>query len=208
MRCSKNENFICASRKASFILQFVLRATAVLLMAAGSKHSLWAQGRTVESDLERLMIRYEELALKAYQEKQALSPTTAAINEIAAFDSVISAYAERVLEIYDTLHRIKGLTLENHRKSAARVLILRALAFVENGTPDPARRERACRDYRRALLLTRGSTTPIISQQLPYEVWIGNRLFTRLADLLDEKDRQRILLGCMRNLRNEEKSKE
>ncbi len=169
---------------------------------------LAAQSRSVESDLERLMIRYEELVLKAYQEKQALGSNAAARVEIAAFDSVISAYAERVLEIYETLHRMKGLTLENHRKAAARVLIFRALAYVENGNLSPAKMRRACKDYQRALLLTRDSKIPIVSQQLPYEVWIGDRLFTRLADLLDEKDKNRILLGCMRQLRKQETKSE
>ncbi len=162
---------------------------------------LQAQVPGVESDLERLMIRYEEKVLQAYQEKQTLAHQPNAHLEFAAFDSIISAYTKRVLEIYETLNRIKGFTLENYRQIASRSLIFRALAFVENPQLDPVKARRACEDYRRALLLTKSSKIPIISQQLPYEVWIDHRLYTRLADLLDERDYRRVLLGCMRNIK-------
>ncbi len=157
-----------------------------------------AQVPSVESDLERLMIRYEEKVLHAYQEKQTLVHQPNSHLELAAFDSIISAYTKRVLEIYETLNRMKGFTLENYRQIASRSLILRALAYVENPQLDPVKARRACMDYRRALLLTKSSKIPIISQQLPYEVWIDNRLYTRLADLIDERDFRRVLLGCMR----------
>lgn len=172
-------------------------AAAVLLLAGTSR----AQTRGIEADLERLMIQYEERVLQAYQEKQTLIHAEHPQLEFAAFDSIISAYTSRVLEIYETLNRIKGFTLENYREIAARSLIFRALAFVENPGLDHDKAMRACIDYRRALRLTQNAKIPIISQQLPYEVWIDNRLYTRLADLLDEKDRNRILLSCMRKIK-------
>ena len=153
------------------------------------------------------MVRYEQKVISAYQEKQALKDSSFTKNEQAAFDSVISAYTVRVLEIYETLNRINGFTLESYRQSAARTLIFRALAFLESADTIPEMRTRACEDYRHALQLTRDSKVPIFSQQLPYEVWIGDRLYSRLTDLLDDKDRNLILLQCMQNSTENRKAK-
>lgn len=159
-----------------------------------------AAGQNIESDLEKLMVKYEEQVLHAYEEKQSLQASPAALPEKAAFDSVLSSYTVRVLEIYETLNRMKGFTLENYRNIAARALIFRALAFLETAPGDSAKLQRACQDYRKALTLTKGNKVPVISQQLPYEVWIGNRLFPRLADLLDDRDRGLLLLRCMQQM--------
>lgn len=163
-----------------------------------------AQAQTVESTLEKLMVHYEEMVLQTYQEMQALDPVEIAKPERVAFDSVLSAYSTRVLEIYETLTRMKEFTLENNRNIAGRVLILRALAFLDIAKEAPYRLEQACSDYRRALLLTKDSKIPVINQHLPYEVWVGDRLYTRLADLLDDKDKNFTLLKCMQQATNKE----
>lgn len=155
-------------------------------------------GQSVESNLEKLMVRYEEKVLATYQEMQTLDNSPVARVERVAFDSVLSAYTTRVLEIFETLNRIKGFTLENYRNIAGRVLIFRALALLDTAGEIEGNLQRACNDYRRALNLTKDSKIPVINQRLPYEVWVGQRLYTRLADLLDDKDRKFSLLKCMR----------
>jgi len=166
--------------------------------------STLAYAQTVESTLEKLMVKYEEKVLTTYQEMQALDKIEIAKVERVAFDSVLSAYSTRVLEIYETLNRIKGFTLENYRNIAGRVLIFRALAFLEIANEAPQRLTQACSDYRRALLLTKDSKIPVINQQLSYEVWVQDRLYTRLADLLDDKDKSFILLKCMQQTTKKE----
>jgi hypothetical protein len=160
--------------------------------------------QAVESTLEKLMVKYEEKVLSAYQEMQALEKVPIAKVERVALDSVLSAYSTRVLEIYETLNRIKGFMLENYRNIAGRVLIFRALAFLDIADDAPQRLQRACSDYRRALLMTKDSKIPVINQQLPYEVWVGDRLYTRLADLLDDKDQNFMLLKCMQQATKKE----
>lgn len=164
-----------------------------------------ARPQSVESNLEKLMVKYEEKVLSTYQEMQALDHVAVAAVERAAFDSVLSAYTSRVLEIYETLNRVKGFTLENYRNIAGRVLIFRALAYLETSATNPTNLERACADYRRALRLTRNSKIPVINQTLPYEVWVDRRLYTRLADLLDDKDQNFTLLRCMSGTNEKER---
>mgnify|MGYP005725253859 FL=1 len=150
------------------------------------------------------MVQYEEKVLKAYQERETLDHSIISRMERVAFDSVLSAYATRVLESYDTLQRMKGATLENYRNIAGRVLIFRALAFLETAKDVTGNDARACEDYQRALILTKNSRIPVINQQLPYEVWVNDRLYTRLADLMDDKDKKLTLLNCMQQAKNQE----
>ena len=153
----------------------------------------------VEASLEKLMVKYETKVLQVYQEMQALEESPLSRNERVAFDSLLSAYTARVLEMYKTLSRLKSFTLENYRSIAARALIFRALAFIETATPTNGNIDRACSDYRQALILSRDNKIPVINQSLPYEIWIGERLYTRLADLLDDKDKKMALLHCMKS---------
>ena len=165
----------------------------VLLMLFGITGRASAQ--RIESDLEKLMVKYEIKVLDVYQEIQALEATPQAVVEREAFHRVLSGYTDRVLEMYSTLERIKEFTLQNYRNIVARSLIFRALAYVESG----ANLEQACKDYRRALILSRDSKIPVINQTLPYEVWADGKVYTRLADLIDDKDENLVLLRCMRS---------
>ncbi|MFQ5628038.1 MAG: hypothetical protein ACE5I1_04690 [bacterium] len=183
---------------SSALLKLALSCTFIFTIS-NSAHT-----QTVESTLEKLMVKYEEKVLTTYQEMQALDKSEIAKVERVAFDSVLSAYSTRVLEIYETLNRIKGFTLENYRNIAGRALIFRALAFLEIANEVPQRLVQACSDYRRALILTKDSKIPVINQQLPYEVWVEDRLYTRLADLLDDKDKSFILLKCMQQTTKKE----
>ena len=158
-------------------------------------------GQEIESDLEKLMVKYEEKVLEAFQEMHALAQTENAKEERIAFDELLSGYTVRVMEIFRTLERIKNFTLENYKLIAARSLILRALANLEIAKTegDSERIQKACEDYQTALSLTRGLKIAVLNQTLPYEIWIGDRLYTRLTELLDDKDTERVLLQCMRN---------
>ncbi len=154
-----------------------------------------AGAQRIESDLEKLMVKYEIKVLDVYQELQALEKSPLAEVERVAFHRVLSGYTDRVMEMYSTLERIKQFTLQNYRNIVARALIFRALAYVESGD----NLEQACEDYRRALILSRDSKIPVINQTLPYEVWADRKLYTRLADLIDDKDENLVLLRCMRS---------
>lgn len=175
------------------LLPYFIIISGLLHLVGGSA----ARGQSIEATLEKLMVKYEEKVLLAYQEMQALEPVPQARVERVALDSVLSSYVSRVMEIYETLNRIKGFTLENYRNIAGRALIFRALASLDVAADSPRKLDRACHDYQRALLLTASSKIPVINQRLPYEVWVGNRLYTRLADLLDDKDKNFVLLKCM-----------
>lgn len=180
------------------------KSAALVFMTIFLFASTTALAQTVEATLEKLMVKYEEKVLEAYQEIQALDKVPIAKLERVALDSVLSSYSTRVLEIYETLSRIKDFTLENYRNIAGRVLIFRALAFLDIANDAPQRFERACSDYRRALMMTKDSKISVINQQLPYEIWVGDRLYTRLADLLDDKDQNFMLLKCMQQAAKKE----
>ncbi|MCA9730753.1 MAG: hypothetical protein H6696_01135 [Deferribacteres bacterium] len=161
-----------------------------------------SRAQQIESSLEKLMVNYEGKVIQVYQEMQALERSPKTHQERLAFDEVLSNYTIRVLEIYKTLTRIKTFTLENYKTIAARALFLKALANLDVADGDKAKLKSACEDYQQALALTRGAKTSVLSQSLPYEIWIGDRLYTKLAELLDDKDKDRVLLRCMNNSGN------
>ncbi|KAA3662322.1 MAG: hypothetical protein DWQ10_02690 [Calditrichaeota bacterium] len=157
----------------------------------------------IESSLEKLMVNYEGKVIEVYQEMQALERSPQTHQERLAFDQLLSNYTLRVLEIYKTLTRIKAFTLENYKTIAARALFLKALTNLDVAEGDREKLKSACEDYQQALALTRGAKIPVLSQTLPYEIWIGDRLYTKLAELLDDQDKDRVLLRCMNSSGNE-----
>ncbi|KAA3619460.1 MAG: hypothetical protein DWQ05_01695 [Calditrichaeota bacterium] len=156
-----------------------------------------ASAQQIEASLEKLMVKYEIKVIEVFQEMQALERSTITNQERQAFDELLSGYTIRVLEIYKTLQRIKTFTLENYKTIAARALFLKALANIDVADGDAKKMAAACEDYRHALSLTRGAKVSVLSQTLPYEIWIGDRLYTKLAELLDDQDKHRVLLRCM-----------
>jgi hypothetical protein len=43
---------------------------------------------------------------------------------------------------------------------------------------------------------------PIMNKTLPYEIWIGRKLYTRLVDLLDDRGKGFQFLDCLQKSEN------
>lgn len=152
----------------------------------------------VEAKLEEQMFSFERDVVRIYNELQKfLAEDTRRGSELKAFEQIITIYVDIVMDIYDTLWRLKGTTLESHQDLAARCLILRALTYMERAQEEPDNYARACEDYKKALRLSlkakRGS---LLNSKLPYEIWVGKKMYTRLADLLDDRNKNFQMLDC------------
>lgn len=155
--------------------------------------------QSTETRLEKQMIEYERNVVRAYHEiqKYLLESHTNKV-ELIAFAQLMSVYVERIFEIHSTLRRLKGYTLETYRAVVARALIFRALTLLEQADINPQNYDLACQDYQKALMLYKHSSTiPIMNKQLPYEIWIGRKLYTRLVDLLDDRGKGFQFLDCL-----------
>jgi hypothetical protein len=168
-----------------------------LILLSISGQQLLAQ--STEARLEKQMIEYERYVVQAYHEIQKyINESNSNEAELVAFEELMSVYVERIFEIYSTLKRLKGYTLETYRAVVARALIIRALTMLERAEKSPKNYSLACQDYRKALLLyQQSSTVPIMNKTLPYEIWIGRKLYTRLVDLLDDRGKGFQFLDCL-----------
>jgi len=155
---------------------------------------------TFETTFESQMIEYEHDVVRTYNELQKfLFDSTPNAAEQTAFENLLSIYVDRILEIYNTMQRMTGSTLETYRGVTARALIFRSLTYLEQSHESKAYYEKAIEDYKRALQLYQtGKNIPIMNKKLPYEVWIGRKMYTRLADLLDDKGKDFDLLDSFR----------
>ncbi|MFQ5865538.1 MAG: hypothetical protein ACE5IW_09950 [bacterium] len=168
----------------------------LLILFLGSSRNLNAQ--PIEMKLEEQMVVLERDVVRIYNELQKfLMEDTRRGNELLAFESLITIYVDEVLNVYDTFWRIKGNTLESHQNIAARCLIFRALTYLERARESSANYSKACRDYKRALHLAQNELNePLLSTKLPHEVWVGQKLYTRLADLLDNRGKNFQMIDC------------
>lgn len=173
-----------------------------ILLFSISGPNLFAQ--STEARLEKQMIEYERYVVQAYHEIQKnIMEEHKSQAELIAFEELMSVYVERIFEIYSTVKRLKGYTLETYRAVVARALILRALTMLERAEKNPKNYSLACQDYRQALLLyQQSSTVPIMNKTLPYEIWIGRKLYTRLVDLLDDRGKGFQFLDCLQKSEN------
>lgn len=155
----------------------------------------------IETKFEEQMIGYESDLFRCYNEMQKFllenNPVTA---EMAAFENLLSIYTDLILEIYSTMERTTGVPLETYRSVAARALIFRSLTYLERSKSSSENFKKATEDYQHALQLYRQNTIPILNQKLPYEVWIGRKMYSRLADLLDDKNKNFNLLNSVNNI--------
>lgn len=173
------------------------KLTLLIIFLAIAHSFLLAQ--STETRLEKQMIEYERDVVQAYHEiqKYLLNPHSNQA-ELIAFEQLMSVYVERISEIHSTLRRLKGYTLETYRAVVARALIIRALTLLERADRFPENYQLACADYQQALLLYKHSSmVPIMNKQLPYEIWIGRKLYTRLVDLLDDRGKGFQFLDCL-----------
>lgn len=144
-----------------------------------------------ETTFERQMVEYEYDVVRTYNELQKfLLLSTPNEAEQTAFENLLSIYVDRILEIYSTMQRLTGSTLETYRGVTARALIFRSLTYLERSKKSPTHYQKAINDYRKALQLYQtDKNIPIMNKKLPYEVWASKKMYTRLADLLDDKSK-------------------
>lgn len=159
-----------------------------------------SQAQAIEMRLEEQMVVMERDIVRIYNELQKfLHEDSRRGKELLAFESLITIYVDQVLDLYDTFYRIRGTTLESQQNIAARCLIFRALTYLERAEEHPVNYDKACEDYKKALRLAQNDLKePLLSTKLPHEVWIGNKLYTRLADLLDNRSKNFQMIDCFR----------
>ena len=159
-----------------------------------------AKAQTVEMNLEEQMVALERDVARIYNELQKfLDEDNRRGSELLAFESLITIYVKEVLDLYDTFYRIRGTTLESQQNIAARCLIFRALTYLERVREEPSNYQSACNDYKRALHLAQNELRePLLSTKLPHEIWVGRKLYTRLADLLDNRSKNFQMIDCFK----------
>lgn len=176
-----------------------LRYSLIALIACASFspfQELHAQ--YLDMRLEEQMITLERDVVRIYNELQKfLFEDTRRGNELLAFEALITIYVDEILNLYDTFWRVKGTTLESQQNIAARCLIFRSLTYLERTSTNRENYKKACEDYKRALHLAQNELKePLLSTRLPHEVWVGRKLYTRLADLLDNRSKNFQMLEC------------
>lgn len=159
-----------------------------------------AKAQTVEMNLEKQMVALERDVARIYNELQKfLDEDNRRGSELLAFESLITIYVKEILDLYDTFYRIRGTTLESQQNIAARCLIFRALTYLERVREEPSNYRSACNDYKRALHLAQNELRePLLSTKLPHEIWVGRKLYTRLADLLDNRSKNFQMIDCFK----------
>ncbi|MFZ5516028.1 MAG: hypothetical protein ACOY90_05290 [Candidatus Zhuqueibacterota bacterium] len=172
--------------------------TLLFFVALSLTTPLFGQS-VIETKFEQQMVEYENDVVRCYNELQKfLYENEMNLSEMVAFEELLSIYVNRILEIYETMERVAGSTLETYRGVAARALIFRSLTYLERSRTAPENFEKALKDYKLALQLYQKETTnPIMNKRLPYEIWIGRKMYTRLADLLDDKNKDFNLLNSL-----------
>lgn len=156
----------------------------------------------IKTKFEQQMVDYENDVVRCYNELQKfLYQDDRNIAEMIAFENLLSIYVDRILEIFSTMERLAGSSLETYRGVAARSLIFRSLTYLERSKEAHENFEKAVNDYKYALQLYKGTAIPIMNKKLPYEVWIGRKMYTRLADLLDDKNKDFNLLNSLHDIK-------
>jgi tetratricopeptide (TPR) repeat protein len=171
----------------------------LLIIIWGNSANVRAQA--IEMKLEEQMVALERDVVRIYNELQKFLSDDPARrgNELLAFESLITIYVDEVLNLYDTFWRMKGTTLESQQNIAARCLMFRALTYLERANKNSTNYAKACEDYKKALYLSQNKLEePLLSSKLPHEVWVGKKLYTRLADLLDSRSKNFQMIECFR----------
>ena len=176
----------------------IIRILIVCIFVALASSGVQAQ--QIDMKLEEQMISLERDVVRIYNELQKfLYEKNSSSNELLAFESLITIYVDEVLNLYDTFWRIKGTTLESQQNIAARCLIFRALTYLERANEDNSNYDKACEDYKKALRLAQNELKePLLNTKIPHEVWVGRKLYTRLADLLDHRGKNFQMIECFK----------
>ena len=184
--------------KIKFFLKFII--TSIFIFTT----PLISAAQPIDMKLEEQMVALERDVVRVYNELQKfLYEDNRRGNELLAFESLITIYVDEILNVYDTFWRIKGTTLESQQNIAARCLIFRSLTYLERLHENHLNYKKACEDYKKALRLAQNEIKePLLSTKLPHEVWVGRKLYTRLADLLDNRSKNFQMIDCFKMTTN------
>ena len=147
-------------------------------------------GQHMDSKLIPQMENYELDIQNTYREYQKIYyERKSSLAELSAFEDIISIYVSQILEIFETLSLSGFDNLEIPRDIAARVLVYRALIYLEKAPLNVEYFEKACYDYYTALDMfeNAGENIPAIFKRLPNPILVGNHEYTRLIDVIDCK---------------------
>jgi len=171
----------------------ILLFISVLMTISGEM----IQAQSIEDKLTPRMQAYEYDIENTYSEYQKLYYVKKSSEaELRAMEEVISVYVDQILKIYDTLLLSGTNSYFEARDIATRSLIFRALTHIEKAPLNPHHYELACYDYYKALDLYKNKKEiPVIYKPLPRELWIGNRRYDRLIDLLNDKGKDLFSFG-------------
>lgn len=130
-----------------------------------------------ENDIVNTYLEYQKLY---YEDKSR-------VNELRAFEDLLTVYINQVMEIYETLS-LNEKTMQTPRDIAARALIFKSLMFLEKAPLNPEYFEKACYEYYAALNLYKNTDDPpVIFKDLPQTIQSGDKVYYRLMDILDDK---------------------
>ncbi len=179
-------------RFCHFALLALLTASSV--SARQQNAALLAEMQKLEQDVVETYRNYLWLY---YEEKQSVS-------ELLIFEELLGVYIKRLKESYETMSLLGSPETVDSRDVAARTHIYRALTFLEKAPIDITYFEKACYDYYQALSLYEATDqVPAMFKPLPEPIFLGNRTFTRLIDLLDQKGKDLFEFGQVQlTLRN------
>ncbi|MFQ5823735.1 MAG: hypothetical protein ACE5JB_06750 [bacterium] len=146
--------------------------------------------------LVKRMHQYENNILNTYLEYQKLYyEDKSSVNELEAFEELLTVYINQVMEIYETLTLAERKT-QTPRNIAARTLIFKALMFLEKAPLNIEYYEKACYEYYEALRLYQNTDEPpVIYRDLPQVIQAGDKTYYRLIDLLQDKGQGLLSFG-------------
>lgn len=149
---------------------------------------LQAASQEPQARLVNMMLELEASILDAYLEYQKLYyEDKSRMQELRAFEDLLSVYIDQVMQIYETLSLAERET-QVPRDIAARTLIFKALMFLEKAPLNIEYYEYACYEYYKALeLYKKAEDVPVIYKELPRHIQTGNTNYYRLIDLLEDK---------------------
>lgn len=159
---------------------------AAKLLSQSIEDQLTPRMQAYEFDIENTYSEYQKL----YYEKKSSEA------ELHALEQIISVYVDQILKIHETLVLSGTSQIYEARDIAARSLIFRALTHIEKAPLNPHHYELACYDYYLAQELYRNTDKiPVMYKPLPRELWIGNKRYDRLIDLMHDKGKELFSFG-------------
>ncbi|MFQ5750500.1 MAG: hypothetical protein ACE5HI_00765 [bacterium] len=149
-----------------------------------------------QSILINRMRQHEQNILMTYLEFQKLYyEDKSRINELNAFEDLLTVYINQVKEIYETLN-LSEKNIQIPRDITAGALIFKALMYLEKAPLNNEFYEKACYEYYEALKIYEGTEDPpVLFKDLPHEIQSGNKVYYRLIDLLDDKGPGLLVFG-------------